>query len=202
MNLKGDMELSEKKYLRNKILGKRQCLESHAELSRRICAHILSWSVFSGSDRVLSYCPVRGEADIGSLNSRIMSDKELYLPVISATPNGRGTRGNSTDGAAMTAVRCFKREELSPGAYNIPAPLSTNPAAGAGELDLVLVPGVVFDKNGWRIGFGKGFYDRFLRGVSGIKAGICFDMQIVPKSVHEEHDISMDFLITENGILL
>ena len=68
------------------------------------------------------------------------------------------------------------------------------------KIDAVLVPGIAFDKNGARVGFGKGCYDRFLKNVSAIKIGVCYDFQICEKICDEEHDIKMDFLISENGM--
>jgi 5-formyltetrahydrofolate cyclo-ligase len=62
------------------------------------------------------------------------------------------------------------------------------------------VPGVAFDMNGNRIGHGAGYYDRFLRGYDGIKAGICYGIQIVQDACPDEMDIKMDYIITEMGI--
>ncbi|MBI2650914.1 5-formyltetrahydrofolate cyclo-ligase [Candidatus Woesearchaeota archaeon] len=71
------------------------------------------------------------------------------------------------------------------------------------ELDLVIVPGIVFDKNRHRIGYGYGYYDRFLKNLSNhvIKIGIAFEFQLVDKIPHEMHDVAMDIVITENFIL-
>ena len=70
-------------------------------------------------------------------------------------------------------------------------------------LDAVLVPGIVFSCSGHRIGFGKGYYDRFLRAVNGnpLKIGLCYDWQLVDEIPHEPHDVTMDLIITDKRVL-
>ena len=66
------------------------------------------------------------------------------------------------------------------------------------NIDLVLVPGIAFDKEGHRIGYGFGYYDKFLKKVpKAIKIGLCFDFQIVNKIPREEHDAPVDLIVTE-----
>ena len=70
------------------------------------------------------------------------------------------------------------------------------------NIDLVLVPGIVFDKNGHRIGYGFGYYDKFLKKVSkAIKIGVAFDFQVVDRIPIEMHDVSVDLIVTEKGII-
>ncbi|MBU0615096.1 MAG: 5-formyltetrahydrofolate cyclo-ligase [Nanoarchaeota archaeon] len=65
------------------------------------------------------------------------------------------------------------------------------------KIDLVIVPGLAFDRQGYRLGFGKGYYDKFLSKLSTKTIGICFDFQILDKLPAEEHDIRIDKIITE-----
>ena len=80
------------------------------------------------------------------------------------------------------------------------------PAASCAEIplnqfDLVLVPGVAFDWQGYRLGRGQGFYDRILAEVSGIKCGVCHDFQLLEKIPTEPHDAKVDFIFTpERGV--
>ena len=70
------------------------------------------------------------------------------------------------------------------------------------KIDLVLVPGIVFDKNGHRIGYGLGFYDKFLKKVpKAIKIGLAFDFQIVDKVPREEHDVPVDLVVTDKEVI-
>lgn len=72
------------------------------------------------------------------------------------------------------------------------------------EIDAVLVPGLVFDLKGYRLGYGKGYYDRFLPKLrkDSFKCGVCFDFQIVESIFPHEKDIPVDCLITEQQTLL
>ena len=70
------------------------------------------------------------------------------------------------------------------------------------NIDLVLVPGIVFDKEGHRIGYGLGYYDKFLRKVSkAIKIGLAFDFQVVDKIPREMHDVPVDIIVTEERVI-
>ena len=70
------------------------------------------------------------------------------------------------------------------------------------NIDLVLVPGIVFDKEGHRIGYGFGYYDKFLRKVpKAIKIGLAFDFQVIDKIPKEMHDVPVDVIVTEEGVI-
>lgn len=66
------------------------------------------------------------------------------------------------------------------------------------QFDGLIIPGVVFNNNGVRLGRGKGYYDRYLCQSRGIKVGLCFSFQLLKEEIpHEAHDVRMDFIITE-----
>ena len=70
------------------------------------------------------------------------------------------------------------------------------------SIDMVLVPGVIFDKNGYRLGYGLGYYDRFLNKLpKAVKVGLCFDFQVMDKVPREEHDIPVDYIVTDKEII-
>jgi len=70
------------------------------------------------------------------------------------------------------------------------------------NIDLILVPGIAFDSEGHRIGYGFGYYDKFLKKVpKAVKVGLAFDFQIVDRIPAEEHDVPVDFIITEKRII-
>ena len=64
-------------------------------------------------------------------------------------------------------------------------------------VDVVLVPGLAFDRRGWRIGFGAGLYDRFLAGVDAPRVALAFSLQIQPSLPVEPHDEPVDWIVTE-----
>lgn len=70
-----------------------------------------------------------------------------------------------------------------------------------GDLDLLIVPGVVFSKKGFRIGFGGGYYDRFLVNYSGATRSLAFDCQIAESIPVEEHDLPVQGIYTESGFI-
>lgn len=65
------------------------------------------------------------------------------------------------------------------------------------EIDVMLVPGVVYDLDGYRIGFGGGYYDRYLVNYSGMLISLAFDIQLIEKVPRESHDLPVDLIITE-----
>ncbi len=92
-------------------------------------------------------------------------------------------------------------DDLKEGAFGILEPQSPFPTL-PGELDLILVPGLGFCKNGHRIGYGKGHYDRFLKNCDAIKIGLAFHEQILDNEIpFEDHDIAVDFIVTDQTVL-
>lgn len=86
--------------------------------------------------------------------------------------------------------------ELAFGKFRVREPLPSCPEVPMDRLDLVLVPGVAFDLRGGRLGRGRGFYDRLLTEVRGVKCGVGFDEQIVAEVPAENHDVRMDIILT------
>lgn len=86
--------------------------------------------------------------------------------------------------------------DIVPGKFGV-----REPAAGCAEIpldkfDLVLVPGMAFDLQGNRLGRGRGFYDRLLQSASGVKCGVCYDLQLRESIPTEPHDARVDFVLT------
>lgn len=69
-------------------------------------------------------------------------------------------------------------------------------------IDMVIVPGIVFDRRGYRIGYGKGFYDKFLSKIRCETIGLAYSFQIIDMIPNEEHDIPIKTIITENGFII
>ena len=93
-------------------------------------------------------------------------------------------------------------ESLVPfGKFGIPEPMELMKVSYK-SIDAVIVPGVAFDKNGYRIGFGFGHYDKFLKKTPhAVKIGLAFEFQIVDSVPKEEHDVPVDFIITEKRVI-
>lgn len=163
--------------------------EQRLAMSRQIEACLAGWDVFLRARTVLAYRPVRSEAGTDALAQCVLdAGKQLLLP-------------RCLKKGWMEAVRVARLDGLCPDVYGIPAPPPNVPAARAEEIDLLLVPGVAFDERGGRLGQGGGCYDRFLPRCAGVIVGVAFSMQVVERLPLRAHDVRMDALLTERGIM-
>lgn len=135
---------------------------------------------------ILFFAPLPDEPDVWPLLEKLLPTKKTCaLPAFdltSQTYSARQVRDLMTD--------------LFVGKFGVREPSAACPKIPLGDLDLILVPGVAFDLSGRRLGRGKGFYDRLLTSVRGLKCGVAFDQQIVKEVASETHDIRMDFIAT------
>jgi 5-formyltetrahydrofolate cyclo-ligase len=86
------------------------------------------------------------------------------------------------------------------GAFNILEPDHSWPVIAPEDVELFLVPGLVFDRAGGRLGMGKGFYDRLLLSSRGYRLGVCWSFQLIQNVPIEAHDIRMQAICTEAGV--
>ena len=83
----------------------------------------------------------------------------------------------------------------------IPQPFD-GPAVDPATIELIIVPGVVFDRFGNRIGMGGGFYDKFLDTCHAVKIGLAFDFQVLSERIPSEgHDVRLDMIVTDKGVI-
>jgi 5-formyltetrahydrofolate cyclo-ligase len=179
---------NDKQALRKDLLKKRRKL-SKRELEKRSfqVMHMVK-SLIRKNDRVLMfYVPINNEVDLLPLAADLCeTDRTIVFPKM------------VNDSVVPYVVRDFYND-FKPGAYNIPEP-DTRPYKG--PIDIVFVPGVVFGRNGYRVGYGKGYYDRFLSGTEAGKCvGVCFDFQLLKAAPFTERDHRMDFIQTEEETL-
>lgn len=114
------------------------------------------------------------------------SDKRIALPRV--------------DGEILRLHSVEDPRDLVDGAFGIREPRPDAPMAGQ-NFDLILIPGVAFDRAGGRLGRGRGYYDRLLKETLGVRVGVCFDHQIVPAVPCGPLDMAVDFLATPGGVL-
>ena len=110
------------------------------------------------------------------------------------------------DGDDLALWRIESLAELEPGTWGIgepPAGRRRDPArqVAAAEIDLVVAPGLAFDRGGRRLGHGKGYYDRLFARSRAVRAGLCYAAQVFPEVPAGPHDATMDFVVTEEGAL-
>ncbi|MHB8066004.1 MAG: 5-formyltetrahydrofolate cyclo-ligase, partial [Ruminiclostridium sp.] len=147
---------------------------------------------------IMCYVSFGKEVDTHTLIKKwICEGKQVSVPcVVNATGKDK----------YMHAVKVADYDELTAcGKYGIlEPPLLQCNIVDPNRFDVIIVPGSAFDKNKNRMGYGAGFYDRFLSKVSGKcnKIGICFDFQVFEKIPFDEHDVPLDLLVTEKKIIL
>lgn len=90
-------------------------------------------------------------------------------------------------------------EDLAPGAFGVLEPKTKNKTDA--EPEIIIVPALAFDLDCHRLGYGKGYYDKFLKTTKAMRIGIAYDFAIVDVLPRHEHDIAMDLIITDNRIL-
>jgi 5-formyltetrahydrofolate cyclo-ligase len=105
--------------------------------------------------------------------------------------------------AGMKAVRINSFVELKPGRFGILEPGESCPEVPKQDIDLVLVPGLAFDRKGGRIGYGAGFYDRFLMDCrkTTLKVGVAYDFQVLSKVPTDELDVRLDAIVTNQEVI-
>jgi 5-formyltetrahydrofolate cyclo-ligase len=158
-----------------------QCLE---KLSRTVLEKLRGLEIFRQAKSVGTYMPLADEVDTTPVFQCL--EKKIFIPAFDE---------------ALGSYRMARyTPELKKGRFGIPEP--ENPVwAGPDELDLILIPGIAFDRAGGRLGRGGGFYDRLLPQYRTTRFGICFSFQILEKIPSEPHDCLMDFLVTDAEIL-
>ena len=154
--------------------------------SANICARLRELPVWKQAGSVLLFAPMPAEPDIWPLLT-----EALGAGKIAALPRYHPA------GKHYAACRVQNvRSEIAPGAFGIREPAARCAEIPLDRLDLILVPGVAFDWHGRRLGRGKGFYDRLLAGVRGVKCGITFDEQVVNEVPAGPSDVRMNFILT------
>lgn len=141
---------------------------------------IINSEIYNSSKVVYCYCSVNNEVDMTMLMSDCLNKgKILALPKVI---------GND-----MTFYIITDFNQLQKGYMKIPEPVTDNIAP---KPDIVIVPGLAFTKEGKRIGYGAGFYDRYLKNIDTYKIGVGFNFQIVDELKQHENDINLDTIIT------
>jgi 5-formyltetrahydrofolate cyclo-ligase len=156
------------------------------ELSRKAADLLKSQQTWRKAESILFFAPLPDELDIWLvLDAAIADGKRIALP-----------RYHS--GAAKYAACHVPKpaEKLRIGQFGIREPDESCESIELNPLDLVLVPGVAFDLHGRRLGRGKGFYDRLLAEVRGVRCGVAFDQQIVREIPVDPHDVCVNCILT------
>ena len=190
-NKKIDLQL-EKSKIRKEILEKRNNL-SNEEVEKKSDLIIKNLEKFvRNAENMMIFMDMKNEVRITKL-IKIYSEKNFFIPKITNTKN-REMKINKYNENELVLHKFGYYESSSSDFYNEEI------------LDIVIVPAVVFDFGKNRIGFGGGYYDTFLKKVREknekvLFIGVCYDFQIVDVVPREEHDMILDFVVSENKII-
>ncbi len=184
--------MNTKAHLRRDIAAKRRAIDPQwaKTASERIAENLLSMAVFQSAGTVALYMAIGGEVNLDALFQKCWDlGKRTCIPVFNA-------EAKIYEMAEVTA-----ETKYSTGHFGIREPISSTPYP-TNQIDLMIVPGVAFDRKGNRLGRGGGYYDRLLEGFSGASVAVAFDFQILPKIPADPHDKPVDFLVTETELLM
>lgn len=157
--------------------------------AQAVFAQLASFAPYRRARRVMAYMASRGELSLEyAIRDVLHSGKTLLLPRCDAP-------------GEMTARRIAGEDDLVKGMYGLLEPASFCEIIAPQEIDLILVPGVAFDRAGGRLGQGGGYYDRFLSKSGALRVGVCHGFALLDAVPLEAHDEQMDYVITPGGMI-
>ena len=191
-----------KKSLRVLLLAKRDSISKESKKIKddAIRKRLFSLEYFKESRTILFYASFRSEADtIKAIQNTLKLKKRVALPVV------------DTEHKQLKLYEIHDISELSAGYMGIPEPVAARALnMSLNEIDIEIIPGIGFDLNGNRLGYGAGYYDKLLshksKRLSKTKGRIttialAFEEQIAGKIPSEPHDIRVDLIVTEKRLI-
>lgn len=188
-----------KSELRKAMHEKRNAIHKNINKFNMLCnslqSHILNFPLFAQAETICTYAPTKSEMDTSLLSQNAWdSKKNVLFPLCSKTEKG-----------IMHFYRCTSFADLESGAYGISEPKPSCPRMDEtllnSEKTVVLVPALSFSPQGYRLGYGQGFYDRFLAKIpKAVTIGITVSELISDAVPIEPWDRAVQYLATENGI--
>ena len=188
-------EAKEKDALRAKFMALRHAMTEakRIEKSEAICRVVTATDQFLESSVIALYSPIRREADTeGIFHAARRLEKTTAYPLVSRDRN------------MLHFFSVDRPDRLIPGTYGIKEPdIQTAPEIAVHELDMIIVPAVLLDMDGFRLGYGGGYYDRLLSDPSmrAHSTAIAYDFQVVERLPRHDHDMPVDRIITENRVI-
>ena len=165
--------------------------EEKAKRDAKICALCASLAIFRFADAVLLYHPIRSEVDVRPLIETALSmGKEVYLPLCDKTEPGK-----------MDFHRIASLDALVPGSFGVPEPSETAPLWNPeGKRAVCIIPALAYGKDGHRLGYGKGYYDRFFGHFEGTGIGVTYSELILSDLPYNRFDLKADLIVSEKGV--
>ena len=173
----------DKDLIRTQMILLRKKIPNKERISTIIVDKIINLDVFQKSKVIALYKSMDNEVNTKLLINRCI-DKKILLPRVTS---------NKIEFIEINSNTQYRKSKIG-----VIEPIGNK---YTGNIDLIIVPGISFDKNLNRLGFGKGYYDRYLKNRDIFKIGICFDRQMIDSLPITDLDISMDIVITEKRII-
>ena len=183
-----------KNELRQQILSLRTALEPGEVIKKslRVKHYLFSTKEYQAAQIILFYISYDNEVNTHPMIQACFKEgKRVVVPV------------SNVHETTLTLSELRSWDDLAPGAYSILEPRAESVREmPASSIDLMIIPGVVFDLEGNRIGHGMGYYDRLLKTVDRVtRFGLAFEFQILERIPAEKHDVRMQKIITEDRII-
>lgn len=184
---------SQKNELREKYKRLRKSFSKalKSELDSKIREKLLSLDIYRNTRALLAFVSTDIEVDTWKIISNTLElNKKTAVPLC------------DTKATAMRFYFIESFDDLKKGCFGILEPDAEKCVpAGVNDAELMIVPGLAFDKNGYRIGFGKGYYDRFLSKYKGTKIGVCYSSCIENELPCDKYDKKVDLIVTDKFII-
>ena len=175
----------DKKELRKKYTKVRAEVEDKDLKDKLIRKNLRELDIYKKAKSVFVFISYRSEVDTKGIIEDILADgKKLLVPLVK--------------GSEMIAVEVKGIDDLEPNKMGILEPKSGEEVT---DVDLTITPGLAFDKDGYRLGYGGGYYDKFFAKVDTIRMGIGYYDQFVESLVHEDYDKPLEYLLTDRGLI-
>lgn len=183
-----------KERLRKRVLAVRMGLDrGQVEVSgQAILEQVLGLAAYRRAKLVHTYVSSKeNEVDTRALIATCLEHgKQVAVPVV--MPGAKTLAHALIDGLDQLVV--------GPWGLAQPDPVAASWLPAEARIDLVVVPGLAFDRRGQRIGWGSGYYDRFLAQVQTVKIGLCYDALVLDCIPGEPHDVPVDMVVAETAI--
>lgn len=156
--------------------------------SDKIKENLFSLKEFEKAKIIMLYVSKDNEVLTHEMIKECLSEKTVCVPV------------TDIKNKKLIISKIDSFDELKKGSFDILQPVEVKKIK-KDKIDLVIIPGLAFDRKGSRIGYGIGYYDIFLKKMNVLKIALAFDFQITENIENQEHDVRMDMIITESGII-
>jgi len=176
-----------KKELRKKYLTIRKEITQKDSKDKIICEKFLNMELYKKSDTILAYYPINTEINIIPIIKRALNDNKKV-----ALPKTIDKSGN------MEFYFINNLNNLVKGNFEIMEPIMEpkNKVLNYNNA-LIIIPGICFDLNNYRLGYGKGYYDRFLKKISIMSVGLCYQECLINNIEVDEYDQKVDIVLTD-----